>query len=112
MSNANKNLETDVYHLEETDDGLNVENLDVNTYEGDADEAVVETTGFSFYTVEFTYGELQYVLEGGKKVELTSILEAVGIAENGAITKVEGSNDELFKPVFDEEKNAVPVFLK
>ena len=122
---ANENLETDVYHVEETDDGLNAEGLAVtnkgantddanidgtNTDGGDAsgstnDEITVETTGFSFYTVEFTYGELQYVLEGDERVELTTILDAVGIKENGEISKAEGSDDELFKPVFDEEEN-------
>ena len=98
---ANENLETDVYHLAETSDGLNAENLDVNTDEGEADEAAVETTGFSFYTVEFTYKGLQYVLDGGERVELSAILGAVGIKENGEISKVEGSNDELFKPVLE-----------
>ena len=101
---ANENLETDVYHVEETDEGLNAENLDVNTEDGEADEAAVETAGFSFYTVEFTYGELQYVLEGDEKVELSTVLDAVGIKENGEISKVESSNDKLFKPVFDEEE--------
>lgn len=102
---ANLNLETEVYHLEETDGGLNVENLDVKSDEGEADEVTVETTGFSFYSVEFTYNELQYVLEGDEKVELTTILDAVGIKENGEISKVEGSDDELFKPVFDDDEN-------
>ena len=102
---ANINLETEVYHLEETDGGLNVENLDVKSDEGEADEVAVETTGFSFYTVEFTYNELQYVLEGDEKVELTTILDAVGIKENGEISKVEGSDDELFKPIFDDDEN-------
>lgn len=102
---ANLNLETEVYHLEETDGGLNVEYLDVKSDEGEADEVTVETTGFSFYSVEFTYNELQYVLEGDEKVELTTILDAVGIKENGEISKVEGSDDELFKPVFDDDEN-------
>ena len=138
---ANENLETDVYHLEETDDGLTAESLTViteeigngengedenrkdkaeNTENGNEengegvdaenpgkadDEVTVKTNGFSFYTVEFTYGELQYVLEGDAKVALSEILEAVEIKENGEISKVEGSDDELFKPVFDEEEN-------
>ena len=99
---ANENLETDVYHVEETDAGLNAEGLDVNTEEGDADEAAIETDGFSFYTVEFTYGALQYVLEGDEKVALSEILDAVGIKENGEISKVEGSNDELFMPILED----------
>lgn len=100
---ANINLETEVYHLEEADGGLNAENLDVKSDEGEADEVAVETTGFSFYTVEFTYNELQYVLEGDEKVELTTILDAVGIKENGEISKIEGSDDELFKPVIEDD---------
>ena len=100
---ANENLEMDVYHIEETDEGLNAENLSVDTDEGEADEAVVETNGFSFYTVEFTYNELQYVLDGDERVELSAILKAVGIKENGEISKVEGSNNELFKPVFEDD---------
>ena len=98
---ANENLETDVYHLAETSNRLNAENLDVNTEEGEADEAAVNAPSFSLYTVEFTYKGHQYVLEGDEKVELTTILDAVGIEKNGEISKVEGSNDELFKPVFE-----------
>ena len=45
------------------------------------------------------------MLEGDEKVELTTILDAVGIKENGEISKVEGSDDELFKPVFDDDEN-------
>lgn len=102
---ANTNLETDVYHVEETDKGLNAENLDVDTESTDeeSDEITVETYGFSYYTVEFTYGELQYVLEGDERVELSTVLNTVGIKENGEISKVEGSNDELFKPVKEDD---------
>ena len=76
---ANENLETEVYHVEETDDGLNVENLDVNTDKGEKDEAAVETDSFSYYTVEFTYGNLQYVMEGDTQVTLKEILDYLGI---------------------------------
>ena len=119
---ANENLETEVYHVEETDEGLSAEGLIIETAEDiysdteadkkdvteeaekdiEEDEIVVETDGFSYYTVEFTYGKLQYVLEGDKRVELSVILDEVEIKENGEITKVEGSNDELFKPVCEE----------
>lgn len=102
---ANSNLETDVYHVEETDGGLNAENLDVDTESGrntESDEITVETDGFSYYTVEFTYGELQYVLPGDSRVELTTILDTIGIDVNGEITEVTGSNDSLFKPVNED----------
>lgn len=95
---ANDNLETKVYHVEETASGLNAENLPVSNTDG---EAVVETDGFSYYTVEFTYKDLQYVLEGYERVELSTILNAVEISENGSITSVVSSNDELFTPVFE-----------
>ena len=96
---ANANLETDVYHVEDTANGLNAENLAVDTKGSRADEVAVETDGFSYYTVEFTYGDLQYVLSGDAEVELTDILSAVGLEVNVEITDVVGSNDDLFRPV-------------
>ncbi|MDO4960852.1 MAG: hypothetical protein Q4E57_03210 [Eubacteriales bacterium] len=40
------------------------------------------TDSFSYYVVEFTYGELQYVLQGEASVYLADILKALGIAGN------------------------------
>ncbi len=57
---ADENLETNVYHIA---DDMTAEKLDVTAE--DATTAVVETEGFSLYTVELTYNTLQYVLEGG-----------------------------------------------
>lgn len=66
--------------------------------EDNADEVnavVAETDGFSYYTVEFTYGELTYVLEGGCEARLSDVLEAIGITGN--IESAKGSDDSLFK---------------
>ena len=95
---SNVNLDTEVYHVEETDFGLNATELSVEEVAGNEDAVVVETDGFSYYTVEFTYGALKYVLEGDSKVDLNTILETVGIDVNGEITEVRGSNDSLFRP--------------
>ena len=35
--------------------------------------------GFSTYTVEFTYGDLQYVLIGGDSVALSEVLSTLGL---------------------------------
>ena len=82
------NLEAQVYHI--SDEG-NAEALDTSV-NGDAVEAV--TDGFSFYTVEFTYGTMTYVLSGGSEVKLSDVLRYVGLS--GEVTAASGSNDELF----------------
>ena len=69
---ADANLDTQVYHIS----GGSAKALDVTTA---GQTATAETTGFSLYTVEFTYGDLQYVLRGGESVALSVILEAVGL---------------------------------
>ena len=97
---ADENLTTSVYHIteEESGGGLAAEALDVMTEvtpkTGEETTAVVETDGFSLYTVEFTYGELQYVLQGGKSVPLADILEAVGLT--GETQSVTVSDETLF----------------
>ena len=69
----------------------------------------VETESFSYYVVEFTYQDLEYVLEGGSSVLLSEILDALalsgyfaesmsaGITDNlyAGITEVRVSNEEL-----------------
>ena len=52
--------------------------------------------GFSIYTVEFTYGNLQYELNGGTE-SLSRILEGLGLV--GVVTEVEVSDSELFDAV-------------
>ncbi len=82
------NLTTDVYH---TNDELQTEAL---AYAEQGETIIAQTTGFSFYTVEFTYGDLQYVMQGGTEVTIAEILTAVGLS--GSVLNASGSNNELF----------------
>ena len=97
---ADENLQTQVYHVsaDEATRELSAESLDVSTQAtpetGKQTTAVVETTGFSLYTVEFTYNDLQYVMPGDTQVPLSTILAAVGLA--GEVSAAEVSNPELF----------------
>ena len=103
------NIEVSVYHTnsEEMDtlqneDSLQVTklNVDVNTETANGTTVVTaKTDGFSYYTVEFTYGEKQYVLNGDSSTKLTEILKHVGISlksGNESIAKAESSEPELF----------------
>ncbi len=88
----NANLSADIYHI---DDELNVDKLDTETVtDSDNPVVVAETEGFSYYQVEFTYGEMQYVLPGDSEVPLQEILDYLGISGN--VTNAYGSNDSLF----------------
>ena len=126
---ADANLTTNVYHIVEEDsqnggdsgeaapkEGDNPENsrneeadavnsaeltaekLEVET---DGDTAMVETGGFSLYTVEFTYENKQYVLPGDSEVALSDILEAVGLS--GEASDVEVSKSSLFSAEKNED---------
>ncbi|MBQ9043293.1 MAG: hypothetical protein IJ111_10830, partial [Eggerthellaceae bacterium] len=89
---ADQNLTAGVYHVHEMEGGvLEAEALDV-TEEGGA--ATASTDGFSYYTVEFTYNDLQYVMEGDATVALADILAAVGLS--GEPSAVSVSDPELF----------------
>lgn len=88
----NQNLDAQVYHLtEDMPGGLSAQELDVQTV---GNVATVETDGFSFYTVEFTYEDKEYVLQGGRYVRLYDILNFVGLT--GEVESWEISNNELF----------------
>ena len=97
---ADENLQTQVYHVteDEATGELTAESLDVNTEitpeTGEATTAVVETDGFSIYTVEFTYNNLEYVLPGSTSVPMSDILSAVGLT--GEVTAAEVSDASLF----------------
>lgn len=104
---ADPNLKASVYHVstDEATGGLSAEALDVlpaedvsipEELDNVAQETVVavETEGFSYYTVEFTYEEKQYVLEGDASIPLEDILSAVGLS--GEAEAVEVSDDTLF----------------
>ena len=54
----------------------------------------------SKYTVEFTAGEKQYVLDGDTSVGLDDILGELGIS--GTVTEASSSNDSLFSVAMDE----------
>jgi len=88
---ADSNLATDVYHVTDKGGSLKAEALDVKT---DGDTASAGTDGFSYYTVEFTYGDLQYSMEGDTEVALSTILEKIGLT--GTVTKAVSSNPDLF----------------
>ena len=101
--NADTNVETEVYHL--TDSAkkkdehkfsaeeltqVSSDNIPVEVKETIAnpkEEITVETDGFSYYTVEFTYEDKQYVLQGGNEVTISEILKAVGLT--GEVVKAE-----------------------
>ena len=88
---ANRNLDVQVYHISDAGDEQSAAALDVDTK---GNTATVTTDGFSYYTVEFTYGSLQYVMPGDSTVPLADILSAVGLT--GTVTDVAVSNDNLF----------------
>ena len=84
---ADNNLDVDVYHI--------TDNKAVElTSEVDEDTVVAVTDSFSYYTVEFTYDSLQYVLEGDSTVALSVILDTVGL--EGEATDVSVSDESLF----------------
>lgn len=82
------NLKASVYHVDER--GASAV-LDAETQGGTVTAA---TDGFSYYTVEFTYQNLQYVLSGGGSVALDTVLSTVGLT--GEVANAYGSNDSLF----------------
>ncbi len=84
---ADANLDAQIYHIS----GGNAEALDT-TATGQTVSA--ETTGFSLFTVEFTYNDLQYILPGGKSVALSEILDTVGLV--GEPAEASSSAPELF----------------
>jgi len=89
---ANQNLDTDVYHTSNHNSAnLEAEKLDTNE-NGETVEAY--TDGFSYYTVEFGYDDMQYVLAGDASVALSEILATVGLS--GTALSAVSSNPELF----------------
>ncbi len=84
----NQNLSADIYHVDETSQAEKLET------EVKGDEVSAKTDGFSFYTVEFTYGNMQYVLLGDSTIDLSEILAKVGLS--GEVTAVSVSNSALF----------------
>lgn len=84
----NQNLSADIYHVDETSQA---EKLETQVKEN---EVSAKTDGFSFYTVEFTYGNMQYVLPGDSTMDLSQILAKIGLS--GEVTAVSVSDSTLF----------------
>ncbi|MDO4488563.1 MAG: hypothetical protein Q4B67_05705, partial [Eubacteriales bacterium] len=64
------------------------------------------TTGFSYYVVEFTYNEIEYVIDGDSSVELKVLLNAVGITDYEHIDSVKVSDPTLFNAELRKENEA------
>lgn len=95
---ADDNLQAEVYHVEGTDGGMQAEELPIVSESGA--EIVVETDGFSLYTVEFTYGSYEYVMSGDSCVLLADILSSIGLSGNvSSLSDVVVSNSDLFAPI-------------
>ena len=97
---GNENLTADVYHITEENGELAAEVLETSEQ---GSLVIAESDGFSYYTVEFTYGDLQYVMQGDSEVALIDILSFVGItkadgsaATDSDITAVSVSDESLF----------------
>ncbi|GEM_PF-5465474 len=82
-----QNLNAAVYHVADGEAQM----LDTSST-GNTVAAVSD--GFSYYTVEFTYGTMQYVLPGEGTVELSTILSALGLT--GEVTDAVSSAPEYF----------------
>gem|GEM_PF-1019544 len=106
---ADDNLTTDVYHVTENSgaEDLKAEQMDINS---DNDTASADTKSFSYYVVEFTYGGLQYVLDGDSSVALSDILDKVGLT--GEATDAKSSNTKLFTVKKDDSDKWMVKALK
>ena len=78
-----KNLDVTVYH----------EKKEIES-EVAGDSVNLTSDGFSVYTVEFTYEDKEYVLEGDSYVKLSDLLSSIGLT--GKVTEWKISNEELF----------------
>ena len=106
---ADSNLTASVYHIEDEEavelDYVFVDENDEITEDIDEMIAVEAVTdGFSYYTVEFTYEEMEYTLSGGADVALSEILNTLGL--EGDVTATSVSNNTLFNVI---EENGVLV---
>ena len=88
---SNDNLEADIYHITNASGYVSADKLN-STENGNTVSA--QSSGFSFYTVEFTYSDKQYVMNGDTSIPLSDILDYVGIS--GDVSSVSVSNEELF----------------
>ena len=96
----NVNLQAEVYHV---DDAMDASALTAEVNEEDGSVSV-RTDSFSVYTVEFTYGSLEYVIDGGQSVALSDTLAAVGLkVDEDTVTEVVSSDESLLSVSQDEE---------
>ena len=93
---SDTNLDTSVYHIE--GEGAALTPVLLDSYES-GDAVIATSDGFSYYTVEFTYGDLQYVMQGDTTIPLTDILDLVGLT--GSVGNVVVSNESLFSASCD-----------
>ncbi len=84
---ADANLETEIYHVR--DDGF----TEALSADRDGRTATVRSGGFSFYTIQLTYGSLSYDLEGGSTVALSTVLEALNL--KGTVSAARSSDENI-----------------
>ena len=96
---TNDNLQTDVYHVDDGS-GNNAEKL--NIVDESNSSITVETDGFSYYTIEFTYGERRFDFSGYSEIALSVILNDLGLS--GKVKNAISSNNVLFSA---EEKDGI-----
>lgn len=95
----NSNLNAEIYHVSGEDtDNLSAESLTTNINENKIE---IVTSSFSFYTVEFTYQGLQYVMNGEEQLPLSEILNELGLSGN--VSNVTTSNETLLEATMDQE---------
>jgi hypothetical protein len=95
---ASENLEADVYHITEEQGELKAEAMKA---EEEEDVLTVETEGFSYFTVEFTYQTLSYVLSGTERIALSSLMEELGLKGTPEAVSV---SDEALLVLEDSEE--------
>lgn len=107
---ADENLEANVYHVtqEEATGELTAEKLDTDV-DAEGETVTATTEGFSLYTVEFTYNNLEYVLQGGERVALSEILAGLGLT--GEVSAVVVSNENLFDATLENGEYVVTAKL-
>lgn len=95
FDDIDKTLDASVYHTDSRGTTEIPSAVEDNTIHA-------EVESFSYYTVEFTFGDKQYVLEGDGSAELSDILDTLGI--KGNIQNVEVSDEKLLLVEHDYAK--------
>ena len=102
---ADENVKPAVYHV---DNDYNVKELQIldktpsSNGETAEDKSIsVETDGFSYYTVEFSYESKQYVLNGDTEVKMDDVIKSVGLS--GTVEAAESSNNDLLSVRLSED---------